>query len=166
MILMTVFGAIWWLAGSSTFGVPLRLAGVVVSIALLIVAWRQNRSPQPGLPAGVDTAKIMRQFNLIGAVEGFTILIVVIGCIASGHPNAIAALVCLVVGVHFLPLAGVFHVRLYVVTGMALIGIAVVTLVAGAIGEWSDALWLGVPAIAAAVVLWVTAAALPMTGVE
>ena len=170
MVMMTIFGAIWWMAGSGTMDMPCRtaalIAGAAVTVALLVYARRQNASATKEPPPGVDGATVMRQFNLVGMAEGLAILVVVIACVATGYPQLIAALVCLVVGVHFLPLAGVFHVPLYRITGGVLVVVAVVTLVAGAAGSWSDDAWLAVPAIAAAIVLWLTAAVLPTSGAE
>ena len=75
------------------------------------------------------------------------------------RPELVPLIVCLGVGIHFFPLARLFHVPIYVRTGTALCAIAVVTVVlAPLLGM--PALWTVVPGFGAALTLDVTAALL------
>ena len=71
-------------------------------------------------------------------------------------------MVCAVVGLHFLPLAGLFGVPLYCVTGAALCLVAIATMTLGAVGA-PTSLWQLVPGLGAAVALWTTGIGLLIT---
>jgi hypothetical protein len=166
MLFMTIFGTIWWFAGSGVLPRPFDIiewvAGVIVAGVLLVSTRQQARGAESGPPPGVDGAQVQRRFNLVAATEGIAIFIVVFACIQTGHQHWIAPLVCLIVGIHFLPLARTFAVPAYNWTGGGLIAVALLTLVLAPGFNWPDSAWLGVPTLAAAIILWFTAALLPV----
>jgi hypothetical protein len=72
----------------------------------------------------------------------------------------------LIVGAHFLPLAPVFNVRLYYVTGALLILASLITLLAIPKSQTVHdvAFWIVVPATCSALILWATAVAILAMG--
>ncbi|HEY1485550.1 MAG TPA: hypothetical protein VGF84_05570 [Micromonosporaceae bacterium] len=134
---------------------------------------RQALDPRPGAadggrtePGGRSDAPdragspdIGRRFGLIVAIEwiGLGVVAGLLG--ATGHAVAIPAVICFGVGLHFFPLARLFHVRIYVLTGILLCLIAVATLILAPLTS-AGALWTALPGFGAAVVLYATIIAL------
>ncbi len=96
-----------------------------------------------------------RGFGLIVAAEwiGLFVIAGILG--ATGHAVVIPAVVCAGVGVHFIPLARLFHVPAYYGTASALCLIAIATF-AIAPSTSTPALWTLLPGIGAALVLYAT----------
>lgn len=119
-VLLALFAQAWALgslAGLSGSAVTVVLA---VSVPMTVVAMvRATRVPpdSAGEPSAPDWR---RQYNRIGAVQGVLVAATVVGCVVGQRPELIAALVCLVVGLHFLPLARILTEPRYTRTGIAL----------------------------------------------
>lgn len=79
-----------------------------------------------------------------------------IGARAVDHAELIPALVCLVVGVHFFPLARLFDVPRYRLTGSALVIVAAATLITMLPLDLSAATGRAAASFGAALVLWAT----------
>jgi len=109
--------------------------------------------------ATASARPVGRRFGLIVASEwiGLGLAAGVAG--GTGHAWAIPVLICAGVGVHFFPLAGLFHVPLYNATGVALCVIAVATIVLAPV-TGTAALWTTLPGIGAALALYATCAVL------
>ena len=88
------------------------------------------------------------------------ILAAVVGFSRADHPLLIAPATCLVVGLHFLPLARIFGIPLYGSTGLILIAVAVIGFVLFAADISVDGILVTV-GLAAAVTLWCTSLLLP-----
>lgn len=172
MIVLAWFGLAWTGWGlSEGFGsgveVPvLAVAGLCFLglVATAITMFRRARSYPAGDAArGREIGRATgRRFGLIVAAEfiGLAVVAVILG--KAGLPEAIPLIVCLGVGVHFFPLARLFHVPLYVRTGAALCTLAVLTAVlTPLLGD--PVLWTALPGFGAALTLDGTAALLPRT---
>jgi hypothetical protein len=110
-----------------------------------------SRAVSASEPRGVS-ARIGRTVGLWSGIEGVAILIAITAAIRLNRRDAIAPLVAIIVGLHFLPLAYAMPFPMYYLTGVALILI-------GVIGLWLPAAQSrNVVGIAAAVALWMTAA--------
>jgi hypothetical protein len=129
-VIMSGFALLWALAGST--GLP--TGGVLVSIvavgitALVAVAAVFHRGP--GEYVGPVVEDWRRRYNRLGLLELLAVVAVVAAGVLSGRPGLIPAAVCVVVAVHFVPLAGVFGVpsflRVAWVLGVVgLVGLAV-----------------------------------------
>ncbi len=144
------FGLLWALAGGAPDAPAVAGVAVAVTAALVVKALR------PGRPARVRALprNWWTRFCVVGAVQAGAIAIIVAGAIAAGIPGLIAPAVCLVVGLHFLPLAGAVDQPEYLLTGAALIGVGLLGVAASAIlgpvpGQAASGL-------GAAMVLWAT----------
>ncbi|WP_369146640.1 hypothetical protein [Streptomyces sp. R44] len=152
-IVLAVFALVWALAGGSGTPVatPVDVVAMAVTTAVLERAFRGTTRPVTRtvrLPA-----KWNRGVGLVNAAELAAILAVIAASDASGHAELIPVGICLVVGLHFFPLARLFDQRQYkwtaiLLTAVSLVGLAV--LAAGASTETVRA----VVGLGAAVVLW------------
>jgi hypothetical protein len=99
-------------------------------------------------------------FGVVFGSEALLIALASIILSANGLDDFIVPVIALIVGLHFLPLAWLFQVQVYYVTGARMSLVAVVTL--PAVPQTATAngapLWVIVPATGSAVVLWLTAA--------
>lgn len=168
VLFMTFFGALW--ASLTDFGlgpvgrVLLLSVVAIISVALLIaVAYllRAARRLPPNRSAdararGKDQG---RRFLFVLGIEFAAIALASYLLGVTGRAELIPPVVGLLVGLHFLPLASVFGVRLYYLTGTLMTLIAAVAVIAllsgitpGGAFEWS-----AVVGLANAAILWVTA---------
>lgn len=159
-VALTGFALLWAATGSS--GLPGDLAVLVglavsaaVTAAVAVVGVRTpppERSTPPSLPDDW-----YRRFTTVGVVQAAAVGVAVALLVAFGLPAALPAAVCLIVGLHFLPLASVFAQPVYRWTGVLLCGAAVaggaVLALAGAAPSRAAV------GFAAAAVLWGTALA-------
>jgi hypothetical protein len=127
----------WWLVLP-----PLLSAGLI---------WLGSRAVAVAGPPGMS-ARIGRTVGLWSGIEGVAIFIAIGVALRTKRPGAIAPVVAIIVGMHFLPLAYAMPFPAYYATGTALISI-------GCIGFWlrqaQTKIFVG---LAAAIVLWTTAA--------
>jgi hypothetical protein len=159
---MVGFGIVWAVVGvvGLTSSGPARVAGIVVAVlAGFAVAVVALRSPPGEVARGAGSPNPGREFLVVTAAEAVLILVAVVACIALDVPVLIAPAVCLVVGLHFLPLSRIFGLPLYRATGGILLAVAVVGFVLAAVA--SDDAVLVLVGLAAAVTLWCTSLLLP-----
>jgi uncharacterized protein DUF7010 len=160
VIVMTGFSAAWGIvaataAPSTVAVVVLIVLAVAIAAAVAVVGLRMAaRSAERGTTRRV-AANSRKVFNLVNAGQTVLILIAVFGLVKAGHPALIPAAVCFVVGLHFLPLARVFDVRTYWLTGALLIAVGIVGALVFAY-DADSALARAVVGIPAAVALWIT----------
>jgi len=154
-----VFGGLWlglWANDQYPGAVALLL--IASGTALLLAASRRvYKANSPALKAIRQTPESRRKsrlFNLINALQWSVIILVALVLSKTGNTRWILPAVIFIVGLHFLPLAGLFEYRPHYLTGAALIILAsVYPLVArdgpenamGALGTglilWASAAW-------------------------
>lgn len=170
MIVLAWFGLAWTGWGlSEGFGpgveVPvLAAAGLCFAglVAVAITLFRRARTYPAGDPVrGREIGRAVGwRFGLIVAAEFIGLFVVARVLAVLGATELVPLIVCLGVGVHFFPLARLFHVPVYVRTGVALCALAVLTAVlAPLLG--APVLWTALPGFGAALTLYVTAALVP-----
>lgn len=127
--LMSGFALVWALAGAS--GLP--TGGVLVSIiavgltALVVVTAFSDQGT--GGYDGPVVADWRRRYNRIGLVEVLAIAAVIAVAVLARRPELIPGAVCLVVAVHFVPLARVFGVPRFLRLAAVLTAVGAVGLV-------------------------------------
>ncbi len=154
-IILSIFGAIWAMVGLGYAGVsPLVwLVPVALGIGLIGVVLRRSRGLIP--PPPQERRRIGRLVGIWSGVEGVVIFVAVNLCINLGHPEWIVSSICLIVGLHFFPLARGLPVRVYYVSGTLLSALGL----AGLTDHIPFAPSV-VVALGAALVLWGTVAAI------
>lgn len=174
---MAFFGTLWaytGIMGLQGWGVPLLLVtAVAIGIALfiggisLIRASREltNQVSKTDLRRGKRTRF---WFNIIFAAEGLAIAITIAVSNATGHSELIPVVIAIIVGVHFLPLALLFQVRLYYFTGALLCLLAIITLLfvpaKVTLGEHQINAFMSVVGFGSALILWGTGLAIWLMG--
>lgn len=72
--------------------------------------------------------RIRFRFNIIFIVEGLAIGVTIAFCNSTNQTDLIPAVIAIIAGIHFFPLALLFQVKLYYVTGSILCLLAIITL--------------------------------------
>ncbi|HLT18931.1 MAG TPA: hypothetical protein VKZ96_05695 [Thermomicrobiales bacterium] len=126
-LIMSLFGLIWASAGAS--GIPGDAAGLGVQVVALAItagiialAW-QGASARVGRPRHLPD-DWMRRFNLVDITQGIAIGLAVLALSPTGNAGLLPGAVCLIVGLAFLLLAGVFDQPEYIWAGAALCAVA------------------------------------------
>lgn len=135
---MALFGAVWAVAGAPALG---GIAGTValvsswaVALALCLGAVKLRRAARglprvdPGRARSRRDGRISRSFNLVFGLHGVAIAVSVVLLVRNGLGTLIPAVVAIVVGFHYFPLAELFRVRAYHATGAALCALGAVAL--------------------------------------
>lgn len=132
-LLLTFFGALWALLTMSAFTAQQRvlLVAVVVIVASMLAyaAIRLLRAaqhlPQPVAPdASAQGRTVGKWYALIVGSEFVAIALASILLGRAHDDQLIPLVVALIVGIHFLPLAALFHVPVYYLTGVCMIVLA------------------------------------------
>jgi hypothetical protein len=127
VLILAPIGVVWGLVGAS--GLPagpawgLRIAAALLAVGAVVLAVRPapaGRAPRERhLPE-----RWWRTVGLVNAGQFVGIALVVAVCVVLGYPELVPPLVCLVVGLHFLPLARLFDQPEYTPTAVALCVVA------------------------------------------
>ena len=136
--------AIWLTAVGATFasvslamiGTPSALAVLIaflVATAILIgravaVIRRNLRLPGPIAPRTPEERAMLRPFLIVLIAEIVALMVVNPICAIAQRLDLIVPLDVLIVGLHFFPLARIFHVRRYHWLGAAFCGMTLLTL--------------------------------------
>ncbi|MBO4237926.1 hypothetical protein [Pseudonocardia alni] len=151
-LVTALFGVPWALTGATALSAPLPavVASVAISVTCTIIALRTR----PAARRRQLPHRWRARYRTIGVTQGVAITLVVAVAVALSAPGLIAPLVCLVVGLHFLPMARVVDQAEYRLTGAALlvIGLAGLAVLAATGPEAARA----VTGIGAALTLWIT----------
>ncbi|MEV6735478.1 hypothetical protein AB0N14_00500 [Streptomyces sp. NPDC051104] len=152
-MLMAIFGILWWLSGSMAMDIAARGAAAVAGVALgAILCWLAARQIS-GHRSHDVYARAANRFRMTNVIQAGAIVAVIVIGNATGERGWIPGLIAVVVGLHFLPLAGPFERPEYRWVGgfMALLGVSGCGLAfAGA----PAARVLSVVGMGCAVVLW------------
>jgi hypothetical protein len=155
VIVLTLFGLAWWLVGASaahgTAKSVLITLGPVAAAGILAAGWR--RAPRSS--AGPAWGEVRRRFNLINATQWVAIIVAIGAADIAGVPSWIPALIAIIVGIHFLPLATLFDLPAYRVTAGLLIAIGAAGLTLG-IADATPATLQSVVGLSAGLTLWGT----------
>ncbi len=164
---MVVFGLGWTLVAVAglTSWTPGRIAAgaVAVVLAVLVAGLALPSGASPTMRRGRSSANLGRDFVRVNLAQTVLILVAVLGFARAGRPLLIAPATCLLVGLHFLPLARIFGIPLYLVTGAVLVLVAVTGLVL-VTTDVADSAVLVAVGLPAAVTLWCTSLLLPRYG--
>jgi hypothetical protein len=116
----------WWLWGLST-AVQLGITGSIFWAAAQL---RRRSGFAPGDVGRGDqwqreaTQRILRQFGWVVLAQTILIGAAVWWCVRSGAKDVIWPSIGLIVSLHFVPVARIFHVRAYYITALAGTGIS------------------------------------------
>ncbi|ARF58872.1 hypothetical protein [Streptomyces gilvosporeus] len=141
----------------ATVGLALLAVAGLTSATVAALAIRNARRAATA-PAGGDPARgkaTGRRFGLVVTAEWIGIFVAVRLLGTFGHTQLIPAAIALGVGIHFFPLARLFSLRAYHLTGTALCLIALATALLAPLAG-TDALWTMLPGFGSALTLYAT----------
>lgn len=168
-VVLTGFGAVWWLmaAGQLDGGVRialLALGSVILAGLIARMVMATEGAVATSTPAGADIDRRDREFRTIGIIETVAILVGVFGLSRLSHPEWIPVWCALVIGVHFMPLARVFDVAEYRVTGLAFVALAILVSTLVPLLNGPRQAWFVSTGLGAALILWATCGYLALKG--
>jgi hypothetical protein len=167
-LILTFFGSLWALM--TMFGVTSRQRMLLIVVVVLvtvplayfsIAAVREARQLPSVLSAEGEArgAKMRIWFGVVAAIEFVSIAIASILLSRAKHDELIPLVTALIVGIHFFPLAAIFQVPVYYLTGAAISLLAALALIAMYFGRTLGApfAWAVVLGVSNAAILWLTA---------
>ena len=159
--ILTSFFALYWALGvPGLASASAQLTLLAVSLAMTVVsvtyAIRANSTPTATPPRMLRPNWTLR-FYAVGLVQSFVIVVVIVALLRAELLGAIPAVIALVVGIHFFPLARILDQPEYRWTGIGLCMVGAVGLLALALTD--DATARNTVGIGAALALWATSLA-------
>ncbi|MFJ7183232.1 DUF7010 family protein [Lysinibacillus xylanilyticus] len=177
VIFMAFFGTLW--AGIGNRGLQgwgflwLLILSLLIGAILLIggiVLIMNSKSLSNEMVQG-DSQRWKRKnmwFGIIFGLEGVLIVIAARICVSTNHLELFVPVMALIVGAHFFPLAHLFQVKIYYISGSLLCLISAITLVTLPIkitwGNHQIMLWWTSVGFSSALILWGTGVAVWITG--
>jgi len=143
---LSIFAAIWFVVGVVGAGLPWAVLAVPAVISGALIGWglRTTGTEPPRNP------NVGRLVGIWSAIEGVAIFIAANVCVNIGAQDAVAPVIAIIVGLHFLPLARGIPVPLYYGTGAALVALGLGALLL------PGAERMEMTGFAAAAVLWIS----------
>ena len=166
VMFMAFFGTVWADIGIGGLRVSvaiwLMILAILIGAALFfsgIMMIRQSRH-LPNTNKFRNAKNVEKWFNIVFAVEFVLIGIAAIVTNVIGHFDWFFPIMAIIVGVHFFPLAYLFQVRTYYVTGALLCLLATITLLfipkEMSIGGHTIDAWWTLIGFGSMLVLWIT----------
>jgi|HubBroStandDraft_1064217.scaffolds.fasta_scaffold07376_6 hypothetical protein len=153
MMFLGFFGTWWIIVGCLGYygpSIPMLAVAALAGVSIVMAGWvlRARRAVEQiaAIPDGVER---QRRFRNINIAQWTAIIILIVALNVTGYTKWMNPGIIMIVGLHFVPLARLFGSRLNLITGCALIAIAVASPVFGDGGPASPA----VPLLAG-VLLW------------
>lgn len=169
VIFMAAFGTLW--AGTGVMGLQgwgfpyVELAAIFVGIIMVIVGISlihasQKMSNQVSDDGARRLKRIGFLFNMVFIAEGLLIGIAIAICNLTNQTDLIPGVIAIIVGIHFLPLASLFQIKVYYATGVLLCLLALITWLVVPdtvmVGEHQILAPLSLLGIGCALILWTT----------
>jgi hypothetical protein len=150
---MAAFGSCWIAAWAYlTYGSDLRIFAVIAIATIGFVYIGARKYVRVRVAERDRTASLKKKFNLINIGQWILIFLAIRVLRGYGHPGWVAPTIMFIVGLHFLPLAGLFAYRPHYLTGCALMLLALAYPMMSSAGPENPLGWL-----AAGLVLWASA---------
>ncbi|WP_057913070.1 DUF7010 family protein [Peribacillus muralis] len=133
IIFMAFFGTMWagvGVMGLQGWGFPYveliaMLVGLILVIGGLSFIFAAQKMPNQ---ASAHLKRIHFWFNIVFIAEALLIWAAIAICNATDQAELIPGIIAIIVGIHFLPLAALFKIKLYYVTGVMICLVALLTL--------------------------------------
>ncbi|MFF2091370.1 hypothetical protein [Paenibacillus sp. NPDC058174] len=177
VIFMAFFGTFWaytGVMGLQGWGTALLLIiavaiGLVLFLSAASLIRASRKLANQGSKSDLRVSKMKgKKFYFIFAGEGVAIYIAVLLCNSLGRPELIPGIIAIIVGIHFFPLAPLFQVRLYYVTGALLCLLPIVTWLSFSqkviIDGHEVVAYMAIIGLGSALILWATGLAVWLQG--
>ncbi|MGG4385303.1 hypothetical protein ABEX08_25100 [Priestia megaterium] len=137
VIFMAFFGTIWagiGIRGMQGWEFPVLitlflLIGVILFIGAIVLIKNSRQLTNEVIKKDGDRwRKKNRWFGIIFSLEGLFIAIAAYICVSTNHLNLFVPIMAFIVGAHFFPLASLFQVPIYYITGTLLCLLATIVI--------------------------------------
>ncbi|MGR6341674.1 DUF7010 family protein [Priestia megaterium] len=137
VIFMAFFGTLWagiGIRGIQGWELPVLITlslsiGFVLFISAIALIKNSRQLTNEVIKKDGDRwRKKNRWFGIIFILEGLFIAIAAFICVSTNHLNLFVPVMALIVGAHFFPLASLFQVPIYYITGTLLCLLATITM--------------------------------------
>lgn len=137
VIFMAFFGTLWagiGIRGMQGWEFPVLitlslLIGVILFIGAIVLIKNSRQLTNEVIKKDGDRwRKKNRWFGIIFSLEGLFIAIAAFICVSTNHLNLFVPVMALIVGAHFFPLASLFQVPIYYITGTLLCLLATIVM--------------------------------------
>lgn len=151
-VILCVFAAVWGVFGLSFAGMQMPWLTVPPVISLALLAWVLPQLRAAGWVNPPETRRVVARWSSI-EVPAMVLAIVLLK--RTGHVDAIAPVMTLIVGAHMFPIARALKARFQYFTGIALVAVGLAALafegderavaagLASAAILWAAVIWLG-----------------------
>lgn len=163
-LIVALFALLWAAVGASglsaTAAWVVRIGAVVISAGALVLTFRPGGAGTPER-ARQQPEGWYRRVGVVNLIQFVAIVLAVVAPLAVGAPQLVLPAVCVIVGVHFFPLARLFDQPQYRWTGAGLCLAAGAGLVILTIGPGQETSRVVIGLVAAAT-LWATSVRLAL----
>ncbi|MBQ4869213.1 hypothetical protein IHQ11_22340 [Priestia megaterium] len=137
VIFMAFFGTLWagiGIRGMQGWEFPVLitlslLIGVILFIGAIVLIKNSRQLTNEVIKKDGDRwRKKNRWFGIIFSLEGLFIAIAAYICVSTNHLNLFVPIMAFIVGAHFFPLASLFQVPIYYITGTLLCLLATIVI--------------------------------------
>ncbi|MED3865073.1 DUF7010 family protein [Priestia megaterium] len=137
VIFMAFFGTLWagiGIRGMQGWEFPVfitlsLLIGVILLTSAIVLIKNSSQLTNKVIKKdGNRWRKKNRWFGIIFGLEGLLIAIAAFICVSTNHLNLFVPVMALIVGAHFFPLASLFQVPIYYITGTLLCLLAIIVM--------------------------------------
>ncbi|MEB2277550.1 hypothetical protein LAV82_26405 [Bacillus sp. ILBB4] len=137
VIFMAFFGTLWagiGIRGMQGWEFPVLitlslLIGVILFIGAIVLIKNSRQLTNEVIKKDGDRwKKKNRWFGIIFSLEGLFIAIAAYICVSTNHLNLFVPIMAFIVGAHFFPLASLFQVPIYYITGTLLCLLATIVI--------------------------------------
>jgi NADH:ubiquinone oxidoreductase subunit 2 (subunit N) len=153
LLILVVFGVLWWIGGAVAVrdrqvATAVIVAGLVLAVAVVAAGWQRRHHGQRRRM----TEHAWRWDLVINVIQLVAIVVAVRAADRAGAGDSASALIAIIVGVHFLPLARLFFRPVYLLTGLLMIA----TGAAGIAAAHGTTVRIGI-GLTCAAILWFSA---------
>ncbi|QQK76951.1 hypothetical protein HUG15_16145 [Salicibibacter cibarius] len=165
VMFMAFFGTVWANVGigglQASASIWLLILAVVIGAVLFFSGMALIRGSRNLSNTNARRSKnVDKWFNIIFVTEFALIIFAAIVCNAIGHFDLFFPIMAIIVGVHFLPLAYLFQVRIYYMTGTLLCLLAIGTVLfvplEVSLGQHQINTWWSLVGFGSMLILWIT----------
>src|SRR4051812_22058874 len=120
---LSVFAALWGVGGLSLLDMPWPAWGLPIAASVLSLVVAKRLAATAPAVSTADRKRIRRTVAIWGSAEGFGVFLAFQILHGIGRPELLIAAICLVTGLHFLPLARALTQPAYRVTALVLVAL-------------------------------------------
>lgn len=169
VLFMAFFGTMWSYTGTiglKGLGKPwVLIISLIIGLglignALLLISKSSKLSNENSNPPRNNSKNIRFWFNIVFALEFIAIYLAVFLLNRTSNTELVPIVIAIIVGIHFLPLAYLFQIKMYYLTGILITLIALITWLFIPLNSIINGneidLYLSVVGFGSAIILWIT----------